>query len=114
MHHFPLPKFCRWWETRNLTRGTPCKETQTGSLPCDIHLLKNCIEILEVKLNGVKSNHKNECIVNNFFERSEDSCNPSEIPDLLSLKLRGGGSKHKVALKSENMIEVENMNRLFG
>ena len=95
--HFPLPKFCRWWETRKVLHS------QTGSLPYDINLVKNCIESLEGKLNGETSYHENEGI-SRFFHRSEDSCHPYEFPDMFNLKLRGGGSSHKVAIKSNNVL----------
>ena len=99
VHHFPLPKFCRWWETRITLK----KQKQTGSLPYDIQLIKDCIEMLEGKLNGETLYQMNECM-NRFFDRSEDSCHPNEFPDLFKLKLRGGGSNHKVAIMSKNRM----------
>merc|ERR1712240_577642 len=59
--------------------------------------------MLEGKLNGETLYQMNECM-NRFFDRSEDSCNPNEFPDLFKLKLRGGGSNHKVAIKSKHRM----------
>ena len=59
--------------------------------------------MLEGKLNGETLYQMNECM-NRFFDRSEDSCHPNEFPDLFKLKLRGGGSNHKVAIMSKNRM----------
>ena len=99
LNHFPHPKFCRWWETRITLK----EHNQTGPLPYDIHLIKKGIEILEGKLHWGKSCRANECM-NRFFNRSEDSCHSNEFPDLFNLKLRGGGTNHRVAVKSKNRL----------
>ena len=99
--HFPLPKFCRWWQNRQIARKTQIK--QICSLEYDdLPLVRKCIEFLESKLNG-RDKRANEIIANNFFNRSEDSSNPNYFPDMFnSNKLRGGCCSRKVAIKSEN------------
>ena len=99
--HFPLPKFCRWWEMRRFVRKVSLQGTEQLNVE-KIMLVKKCIKILEEKFNGSTVYTKND-LVNNFFTRSEDSCKPEEFPDLFNLKLRGGGNKqHKVGIKSNN------------
>ena len=99
--HFPLPKFCRWWEKRRVLRKVKIQGTEQLNVET-IMLVKKCIKILEEKFDGITVYSKND-LVNNFFIRSKDSCKPKEFPDLFNLKLRGGGNKqHKVGIKSNN------------
>ena len=97
--HFPLPKFCRWWEKKISLRKVTMKRPEQMNVETNF-LVNRCIEILEDKLKG---STVNELLVNDFFERSEDSCKPEEFQDLFNLKLRGGGNKkHRVGIKSNN------------
>ena len=99
--HFPLPKFCRWWEKRRSVREVSLHETEQLNDE-KMLLVKKCIKMLEDKLNGNTLYTRDE-LVDSFFQRSEASCKPEEIHDLFSLKLRGGGNKkYKVGIKCNN------------
>ena len=100
--HFPLPKFCRWWEERKATKKEPRKETRQLSIEESLSV-KKYIQYLEEKFDEIPKTPKEEIIVNDFFKRSSQSCNAEEIHDIFNLKLRGGGNKkNKVAIKSNN------------
>ena len=90
-NHFPLPKFCRWWEKRRTARKARLQGTEQFNGET-INLVKNCINFLEEKLNGSTVYSQNE-LVNDFFRRSDDSCKPDGFHDLFDQKLRGGGNK---------------------
>ena len=82
--HFPLPKFCRWWEERKSVKKGPWRETMLLSFEESI-IVKKSIQYLEEKFGEKSKTPKEEIIVNNFFERSSESCNPEEIHDILNL-----------------------------
>ena len=97
IEHFPLPKFCRWWEKRK----TASKEQWNEKNSVNNDLVQKSIQVLEYKFSEIPKNQKDEVIVNNFFERGVNSCNPKENQDIYNLKLRGGGNdQHKVSIKS--------------
>ena len=70
--HFPLPKFCRWWEKRRSVREVSLHETEQLNDE-KMLLVKKCIKMLEDKLNG-NTLYTREELVDNFFQRSEASC----------------------------------------
>ena len=110
--HFPLPRFCRWWERRNLAKKIHLKERVNPNQK-DIPLIHKCISRLEESADE-KTHIKNEIIVNNFFNRSKDSSNPKYFPDMLNPnKLKGGCCSRKVAIKSENR-KLDSVLSFFG
>ena len=51
---------------------------------------------------GVLYPHNNENIVKDFLHRSKEACNPGHVPELFNQNIKGGGGKHKIAIKSQN------------
>ena len=50
--HFPLPKFCRWWEERKATKIEPCNETRQLSIEESLSV-KKYIQYLEDKFDEI-------------------------------------------------------------
>ena len=106
-NHFPLPKFCRWWEEKNAKYPSNIKQPTQLEKDEILHINER-IQYLEGQIDETYSHPEiemNRKIVDIFFKRSKESCNLANFPDIFNFnKLRGGGEKHRVAIKSENII----------